>query len=350
MRRLITYLLVLLVSVPAWSQGRERLEACFIDAVQDYGNEDFDSARAKLQAIIEVDSTFDAAYYYMSLCDYYSGDALSASRNIKKAKALDPGNEWYSQLTEFFRIPSLLDEAEQCRLARDYDGFFEKMTVFAADRDVRTEPKCQYLTSVFGSFDTRIYDGYKAQIERLIDSLIDSDPAASATHHLAMQVYLLYGENDRVIRECEKLIAINASDSKAVVSYLSIIGDLYSEGGQKKEAYKIYDRILSIVPDYAPTLNNYAYFLSLDGKKLKKALEMSRKTIEQEPDNPTYLDTYGWILHLLGRDAAAKPYFKHAMLYGGKDSDVVLEHYAVVLDALGEKDIASFYRSLIKDK
>ncbi len=90
-------------------------------------------------------------------------------------------------------------------------------------------------------------------------------------------------------------------------------------------------------------LNNYAYYLSVEGKKLKKAYAMSRKTIEKEPDNPTYLDTFGWILYLQGKPLEAKPFFKHAMLYGGKDSAVILDHYAEVLYALEEYDLAFVY-------
>ena len=85
------------------------------------------------------------------------------------------------------------------------------------------------------------------------------------------------------------------------------------------------------------------YFLSLEGKKLKKALAMSRKTIEAEPDNPTYLDTYAWILHLLGQDVEAKAMFKHAMLYGGKEQATILDHYAEVLYSLREFDLAYIY-------
>ena len=88
----------------------------------------------------------------------------------------------------------------------------------------------------------------------------------------------------------------------------------------------------------------------MQGKKLKKALDMSRRTIEAEPDNSTYLDTYGWILHLLGRSSEAKPHFKHAMLYGGKDSPVILDHYAEVLFALKEFDTAFIYWNLARQK
>ena len=155
---------------------------------------------------------------------------------------------------------------------------------------------------------------------------------------------------DAVIRNCRYLIAREPKNTELVKSCWAQIGDMNHLLGNSKDAYKAYDNALKIDPDYALVLNNYAYYLSEDGKQLKKALAMSKKTVEAEPDNATYLDTYGWILHLLGRDKDAKPYFKHAMLYGGKDSAVQLDHYAEVLYALGEYDLAQVYWSQAKAK
>ena len=155
---------------------------------------------------------------------------------------------------------------------------------------------------------------------------------------------------DAVIRNCRYLIAREPKNTELVKSSWAQIGDMYHLLGDSKASYKAYDQALKIDPDYALVLNNYAYYLSEEGKQLKKALAMSKKTVEAEPDNATYLDTYGWILHLLGRDKDAKPYFKHAMLYGGKDSAVQLDHYAEVLYALGEYDLAKVYWSQAKSK
>jgi tetratricopeptide (TPR) repeat protein len=115
--------------------------------------------------------------------------------------------------------------------------------------------------------------------------------------------------------------------------------------GNKKEAYKYYKKTLKLEPRQLPALNNYAYFLALDGRELKKACKMSKITIEAEPNNPTYLDTYAWILHLMGNHIEAKSVFKHAMMYGGKESAEILDHYAEVLFALKEYDLASIYWS-----
>ena len=155
-----------------------------------------------------------------------------------------------------------------------------------------------------------------------------------------------------VLSLCQKIIDRNPSDSAAVLSSYSTMGDTYHLLGDNSKAYKSYDKALKINPDHCPVLNNYAYWLSMEGRKLKKAYTMSRRTVEKEPDNPTYLDTFGWILYLQGKPLEAKPFFKHAMLYGGKDSAVILDHYAEVLYALGEYDTAFIYwdQALAKDK
>ena len=148
---------------------------------------------------------------------------------------------------------------------------------------------------------------------------------------------------DKVLEICDKVLEVAPSDSSAVLRSWSTKGDVYHILGQTKKAYKAYEKALKVNPDYVYVLNNYAYYLSLEGKKLSKAHDMSCKTIEAEPDNATYLDTFGWILHLLGKPEEAKTHFKRAMLYGGNESPVILDHYAEVLFALGEYDRAMVY-------
>ena len=131
-----------------------------------------------------------------------------------------------------------------------------------------------------------------------------------------------------IISNCEKMLKVAPGDSAVALSAWSTMGDMHHQLGEQEKAYKAYDNALKVNPDYAPVLNNYAYFLSVQGKKLKKAYQMSKKTVEAEPDNATYLDTFGWILYLQGKALEAKPFFKHAMLYGGKESATMLEHIA----------------------
>ncbi len=154
----------------------------------------------------------------------------------------------------------------------------------------------------------------------------------------------------KVLEICDKVLEVAPNDSSKTLRAWSTKGDIYHTLGDNKKAYKAYDKALKINPDYIYVLNNYAYYLSVEGRKLGKAYKMSKKTIEAEPDNATYLDTFGWILYLQGKPLEAKPFFKHAMLYGGKDSAVIMDHYADVLYALGEYDLALVYWNLALQK
>lgn len=187
-------------------------------------------------------------------------------------------------------------------------------------------------------------------LERACDSALVRFPKETA--FLDMKNVACYNRKDwhGIIDNNRRIIEIAQGDTSVTIPALSSIGDMYHELGNEKEAFKIYSQVLKLNPDYAPALNNYAYYLALKGRKLKKACAMSRKTIEKEPDNPTYLDTYGWILHLLGKDKEAKAQFKRAMLYGAKESATCLEHYAIVLEALGETDLAKVYRTQAANK
>ncbi|MDR2651015.1 MAG: tetratricopeptide repeat protein [Prevotellaceae bacterium] len=132
-------------------------------------------------------------------------------------------------------------------------------------------------------------------------------------------------------------------DIKNSKEMLAFLGDLYHAVGNKKSAYKTYEKVLAIDTTNISVLNNYAYYLSEDNKNLKRALEMSEKTINAEPENTTFLDTYAWILHKLGRDSEAQPIFRKAMTLGGRESAVILDHYGDVLFELKEYNTAIIY-------
>lgn len=168
-------------------------------------------------------------------------------------------------------------------------------------------------------------------------------PDEPAFLEMVLGAHYNMGDMSAVIADASRMIAEFPSDTATVLSSLSTVGDMYYQLGDMKSAFKHYNKALKLNPDYAPVLNNYAYYLSLLGKRLNKAYAMSKKTVEQEPDNATYLDTFAWILHLQGKDLEAKSFFKHAMLYGGKDSSTILEHFAEVLKSLGEDDLARVY-------
>ena len=139
---------------------------------------------------------------------------------------------------------------------------------------------------------------------------------------------------------------INSKSNPDIVSdFYAIMGEIYHNKGQNDKAYAAFDSCLQWKPDQVMTLNNYAYFLSVDGKDLKKAEEMSAKTIKAEPKNSTYLDTYAWILYKEDRYTEAKLYIDQA-LANLSDSDMradLLEHAGDIYWAAGLREQALKY-------
>jgi len=527
----------LLCSVPSKAQDAE-----LITAVQRYQTGDYKNAKTLFANITKNYSTYDAAWYYLGMCNLYLGEIDEAQVNLKKAVDIDPKNYWYrdrlatayamagaDELTEaayedilkdfpkkndayyslvnlylqnnkfekalkimddietiagkseqitmtkyevLLRLdkpeeaqkvledfnkdyssveilttlgdhaiaqyedstalayynealaldrsfsPALLGKAEIYRIRRDYTNYFKEMNEFMADPLIEAQDKSRYLQILIQRSEPRFIQSFRSNLDSLYstcvavhntdttvvqnaaiyyystgrqdlakyffkrcvelspnslpvevtylqilgmssswdelveeaDSAIKKFPDQVALYDFKTSAYYNLGEYRKVIENCETMISKAPADTAITIPCLTTLGDMYHQLGDSKNAYKAYDKVLKVRPDYSPVLNNYAYFLSLEGKNLKKAYSMSKITVEKEPDNPTYLDTFGWILYLQGKALEAKPFFKHAMLYGGKDSVTILDHYAEVLYALKEYDLAKSYWNQAKTK
>lgn len=123
-------------------------------------------------------------------------------------------------------------------------------------------------------------------------------------------------------------------------SLYNLRGDLYNTLGDKERMFADYDSTLILDPENIMVLNNYAYYMSLEGRDLNKALQMSGKTLEIEPLSATYLDTYAWILFRMKRYNEALVYMEKALRYLETDNPEIYEHYGDVLFMCGEKEKA----------
>jgi tetratricopeptide (TPR) repeat protein len=128
----------------------------------------------------------------------------------------------------------------------------------------------------------------------------------------------------------------DADDSGFISDMFALVGDIQHELGNTADCYIAYDSALVYNADNLGALNNYAYFLSLEGRELDKAQQMSFKTVEAEPENMTYIDTYMWILFVLERYDEAKAYAEKLLSLGEEDAPVVLEHCGNIFAKCGD--------------
>lgn len=139
----------------------------------------------------------------------------------------------------------------------------------------------------------------------------------------------------------------NISD---LISLYTEIGDAYYKQDDREHAFINYDNALSLDPDNALTLNNYAYFLveentPVSEADLEKADDMSRRAISQNPDNPTYLDTRAWVLFRKKDFDQARELEERAIELLGDDADAdekgeYQHHLGDILFMLNEPDKA----------
>ena len=120
------------------------------------------------------------------------------------------------------------------------------------------------------------------------------------------------------------------------------LGDVYHDMGKADSAYQAYDSALVYKDDNIATLNNYAYYLSLERKNLDRAAEMSYKTVKAEPNNAIYLDTYAWVLFEQGKIEEAYTYINQAIknISPTEENASIYEHAGDILSVKGETEKA----------
>ena len=159
---------------------------------------------------------------------------------------------------------------------------------------------------------------------------------------------LAYAQNDESELELNTLRkgveqADEESNKDIVSDFYAMIGDLLHEQGKNEEAYAAYDSGLQWKPDTIGCLNNYAYFLSEEGRELPKAEQMSYRTVKAEPGNSTFLDTYAWILFKQQRFEEARIYIDQAVAADSAQSAVIVEHACDIYMMAGDSAKAMEY-------
>ena len=190
-----------------------------------------------------------------------------------------------------------------------------------------------------------IQDNDLDEVIRIATSALEYHPDALEFYYYQGIAYYQQEKLDEALDVFTRGVRqINEKSDKQIASdFYAILGDIYHHKGRSEESYAAYDSSLVYNPDNIGTLNNYAYFLSVDKKHLDKAEEMSYRTVKAEPDNETYLDTYAWILFEKGRYTEARIYIEQALRNGGEKSRVIVEHCGDIYYMLGEKEKALEY-------
>ena len=163
-------------------------------------------------------------------------------------------------------------------------------------------------------------------------------------YYKGLSSYLLGRKQESIAIYNEGLEKCSDDTSFELLSAVyALLGDTYHEFDMMNECMEAYDSALVYNDNNVGVLNNYAYFLALDGRDLNRAMEMSHKTISLEPENSTYIDTYAWVLFKLGRYEEAKAYAEKLISLSDKYSSDVYHHCGDIYAKCGNIELAVHY-------
>lgn len=150
--------------------------------------------------------------------------------------------------------------------------------------------------------------------------------------------YYFNGYAGFLLKDYEKALKSLTTGVKFVLNDNQLASDFYSMAGdawhaleKHTESFNAYESALKYNSENPSVLNNYAYYLSLLGQDLEKALTMAEKANNLSQDNPTYLDTWAWVLYKKGDFNEALVKIEKALSLDGKPGGVEMEHYGDIL-------------------
>ncbi|MDD4701983.1 MAG: tetratricopeptide repeat protein [Desulfovibrio sp.] len=119
-----------------------------------------------------------------------------------------------------------------------------------------------------------------------------------------------------------------------------LLGSLLDESGDKKEAFKVMEHILTLHPENYQALNYVGYTLAEENRDLEKALGLLTKADELSPNQSYIVDSLAWVFYKLGRNEEALKHIRRAVKLDEHVDASIWEHYGDIATKMGHKDEA----------
>ncbi|MDR3319485.1 MAG: tetratricopeptide repeat protein [Desulfovibrio sp.] len=119
-----------------------------------------------------------------------------------------------------------------------------------------------------------------------------------------------------------------------------LFGSLLDEVGDKKNAFKVMEKILDIQPDNFQALNYVGYTLAEENHNLDRALELLVRANQLSPNKPYIMDSLAWVLFKSGRVQEALVEIRRAVGLGVQPDPSIWEHYGDIARHLNFRDEA----------
>jgi tetratricopeptide (TPR) repeat protein len=186
------------------------------------------------------------------------------------------------------------------------------------------------------------------EVARYCQEKLETNPDSLVANYTMFNLAKIKDEYDKAVSYADKCIELTVSDDQRAAKYVlqktQMLSEAYEETSDNtylEKAIIDYESLLQKMPNNTSVLNNLAYMLAENGKRLARALECSKRALELMPNNPNFLDTYAYVLHRNGRNPEAAEFLAAALQqYQQQDVSVPPEvylHLGMVKEELGDK-------------
>ncbi|NVO18613.1 MAG: tetratricopeptide repeat protein [Bacteroidetes bacterium] len=316
-----------------------------------------DIAAGYYQKVIETDP--DNPYVHISLSDYYKkkGDAKRSLEELKAGfsnPSLDVDTKIRVLMT-YFSVKEIYDEKKDDALdlsmlmlkaspndakalSLNADLLFNDKKYAAAReryRQVLAVDSSRY--SVWENLlqtEVSLLDWTSLQMES--ERAMDLFPFQPIPYFFNGVASIQKKDAAQAIKVLNSGLKLVTDNQALLTQFYTNLGDAYNQTKEYDKSDANYEKVIKQEPDNSYVLNNYAYYLSLRGANLEKALQMAKRGAELDSLNPANLDTYGWVFFKMGNYEQAKTWVGKAILANPIEDPDVLEHYGDIMFKLGD--------------
>lgn len=319
-----------------------------------------DEAERALKQVLSLDATNGNAWLMLSRIYARDGREDASWEALTKAflSADVSVDEKISVLLRFFnaseRDPASLERAyillEKLDVAHPddpkthsmYGDYLLREGRYREARDrfaqaVAVDPNHQLIWAQLTELDMQLYEW-----ERLVEDATNARNVfpAQPVFYLMMAIgQIQVSQYDEAIKNLNVGKSYVLDEPLLMANFWSSLGEAYYKISEYKRSDEAYEKALTLTPSDPFVMNNYSYYLSLQGRKLERAAQLSLKSNELMPGTASFQDTYGWVLFKQGKHEEALDWVGRAIA-GGANDGVVLEHYGDILFHLNRVDEA----------
>jgi len=181
------------------------------------------------------------------------------------------------------------------------------------------------------------------EVIKISENAMDYFPNQAFIFYMNGMGYNRTGDYEDAIDALEQAMMMSGSDEVMKAKIHSELGVSYFGDKDIERSNKNFEAALALDANNLSALNNYSYYLALQGNNLAKAEKLIKKADNLAPNQATIQDTYGFILYKNKKYNDAEKWFKKALDNGGNMNYVILEHYGDVLYQLNRTDEAVTY-------